>query len=125
MQNQYVTLMNIHTISPVTSSRTKIWLKELQAFISLFSSETKPLIVAGDFNATIGHKPFKDLMHLSNMRDASSGFTTWSNSKFIPAWMHLDHILISEHWAKHADTIIGKGYGSDHKPVTVSLSLKD
>lgn len=118
-----ITVSTIHTMSPVNALRTQTWFEEFKKFEQIFGNIKTPLIVAGDFNASIGHRPYRDFVNNTNLKDTTLGVNTWSNRNWIPTWMHLDHVLVSKHWNKNADTIVGKGVGSDHKPVTVTLSL--
>ena len=122
-KNTIITIACIHTVSPVNSKRARKWVGEFEKFTQIFTKIKTPLIIAGDFNASIGHKPYRDFIKKADLKDVTLGVNTWSNKKWIPSWMHLDHILTSKQFNKHADTLVGKGYGSDHKPVTVILTI--
>ena len=61
---------------------------------------SRPIVLAGDFNATVDSQAFRQLMG-PTFRDASevagSGLQrTWNPVKGWPALLHLDHVLVNE-----------------------------
>jgi endonuclease/exonuclease/phosphatase (EEP) superfamily protein YafD len=86
----------------------------------------RSFIIAGDFNAT------PDSYFAARMRRfaddaweaAGSGFGfTWPNGMFPFPPMRLDHVFVSRDLEVVAVSV-GRGPGSDHRPVTVDLVLR-
>ena len=87
-----------------------------------------PLIMAGDFNATRYHRPFRELL-ATRVRDAhvsrGRGFArTWPQFRRVPAFALLDHVLVSEDIAVTSVTE-AHAPGSDHRAVVAALRLPD
>lgn len=92
----------------------------------------KPVIVAGDFNATVVNYPYKKIkQHLDNaFENAGSGFgfTFPSPARrmgiFTP-FMRIDHIFYSRQFDIHKSYVVEQSGDSDHYPVVAILSLKE
>jgi endonuclease/exonuclease/phosphatase family metal-dependent hydrolase len=82
-------------------------------------------VVAGDFNATWDHGPFRSLLTLG-FRDAAvvrrRGWKmTWPNGRrLLPCLFRIDHVLISDD-VKVLDYRLGRAFGSDHRPLVVDI----
>jgi endonuclease/exonuclease/phosphatase (EEP) superfamily protein YafD len=95
-----VTLTAVHTLAPM-GGRAGIWQRELTLIGEAMASVDGPQVVAGDFNASRDHRPFRDLM-VDGFRDCAdfsqsrswSGFTWPAAGRAIPV-MRLDHVLVS------------------------------
>lgn len=117
-----VTLVCVHTASPTTPERSEIWFEELNAYRRLFKVNT-PLIVAGSFNATISHAPYRAMLKDSFLNDFTALLNTWSTQDSVPEFLHLDHILCSVDFTMVDRPVKHTGEGSDHSPVTVKVAL--
>jgi endonuclease/exonuclease/phosphatase family metal-dependent hydrolase len=91
-----VTLTAVHPLSPVYW-RADRWRRELALIQQALTAVDEPQVVAGDFNATRDHGPFRELLAAGflDCADVSQnrswpGFT-WPS---LPV-MHLDHVLVS------------------------------
>jgi endonuclease/exonuclease/phosphatase (EEP) superfamily protein YafD len=87
-------------------------------------NESKPVIIAGDFNTTPFSPVFKEFLRISGLRDLRHGFG-WQPSWpafFPPLWIPIDHILVSPGFSVH-DLTTGSYIGSDHYPMLAELSL--
>jgi endonuclease/exonuclease/phosphatase (EEP) superfamily protein YafD len=84
--------------------------------------------MAGDYNATYGHAPFRRLLAVG-LRDAhieaGRGLaTTWPvNNLLLPPLFRLDHVLVSREFEVLAARE-GRGPGTDHRPVVADLVLR-
>lgn len=95
------------------------------------STVNDPVIVAGDFNATVLNYPYKKInQHLENaFENAGSGFgfTFPSAARrmgtFAP-FMRIDHIFYSSQFDVHQSYVVEQSGDSDHFPVVAMLSLK-
>jgi endonuclease/exonuclease/phosphatase (EEP) superfamily protein YafD len=97
----------------------------LAAVPPLLAKSTTPLILLGDFNASLWSAPMRQLRHQTNLRPAAYGFgskATWAyeNNGLIQA--SIDHLLISSEWRVASYTVAGE-IGSDHTPIVADLVL--
>ena len=125
-----VRLLNVHTKAPVTRSGLRQWTAQLTAIddaIEAAQADGHPVIVAGDFNATRHHRPFRALIDPA-MREAHQAAgrglartwpTTWPA---VPRLMRLDHVLVSHDIAVRSVTE-ERVPGSDHLSVLASVLL--
>jgi endonuclease/exonuclease/phosphatase (EEP) superfamily protein YafD len=92
-----VTLTAVHPVPPV-HGRGGIWRRELAVIQQALAAVDEPQVVAGDFNATRDHGPFRELLAAgfldcvdSSQNRSWPGFT-WPS---LPV-MRLDHVLVSQ-----------------------------
>lgn len=83
-----------------------------------------PLIVTGDFNASLWSYHLNALMHSAELRSAQRGNGVAGSWRLplIPLHISLDHLLISDAWHVHRFEL-GQSGGSDHRPIVVDLQL--
>jgi endonuclease/exonuclease/phosphatase family metal-dependent hydrolase len=92
-----VTLTAVHPVSPVQGRRAGRWRRELAMIQQALAAVDEPQVVAGDFNATRDHRPFRELL--------AAGFADCADSSQNRSWpgftwpslpvMRLDHVLVS------------------------------
>jgi endonuclease/exonuclease/phosphatase (EEP) superfamily protein YafD len=91
-----VTLTAVHSVSPVWR-RADRWRRELAMIQQALAAVDGPQVVAGDFNATRDHGPFRELLAAGFLDCADCGQNrswpgfTWPS---LPV-MRLDHVLVS------------------------------
>jgi endonuclease/exonuclease/phosphatase (EEP) superfamily protein YafD len=122
-----VELVNVHLLPPRTLEYTRHYRKGADALLEIvrrFGGRT--FIVAGDFNAT------PDSYFAARMRAVSddaweaagSGFGfTWPNGMFRIPPMRLDHVFVS----RDLDVLtaaVGRGAGSDHRPISAEVTRR-
>lgn len=116
----WVRVINLHISAPISDgliARGKTQLRELRTAVD---ASATPVVIAGDFNATVQHARFQDLMG-DNLQDAHQlagrGFgATWRHHRLdgLPPILRIDHILLTEQLdAIHSWT--GDTTGSDHE----------
>ena len=95
-----VTVTGVHPKAPMRHN-VRRWQQELAAIRSTLASSDGQQIVAGDFNASRDHRPFRDLLAAGFLDCADAarrrpwpGFT-WPAGRWIPSVMRLDHVLVS------------------------------
>jgi endonuclease/exonuclease/phosphatase family metal-dependent hydrolase len=91
-----VTLTAVHLVSPV--GRAGRWRRELAMIQQASAAVDEPQVVAGDFNASRDHRPFRGLL--------AAGFADCADSSQNRSWpgftwpplpvMRLDHVLVSQ-----------------------------
>jgi len=122
-----VKLYNVHTRAPFGPGGLPLWTTQLGSLAAIAEAEPGPLILAGDFNASAGHRPFRAVL-AAGVRDAHMAcrrwwVTTWpSDMRLAPPFARIDHVLVSAHLGvlKVAE---GEGRGSDHRPVIADLAV--
>ena len=95
-----VTLTAVHPLAPM-HGHAGIWQRELALIGQTLTTCDEPQVVAGDFNASRDHRPFRDLL-AAGFRDCADtsqrrswpGFTWPADGGMLPV-MRLDHVLVS------------------------------
>ncbi len=120
-----VRIVAVHAFPPLPG-RTAAWRADLRSLRDQATARATPLILLGDFNASVDHHAFRSVL-ATGMRDAhrAAGRTrvsTWPTGSVLPALLHLDHVLVSPELAvtgvsEHAVA------GTDHRAVVAELRL--
>jgi endonuclease/exonuclease/phosphatase (EEP) superfamily protein YafD len=122
-----VTLHAVHPVAPIMG-RQRGWHQDLVRLRQVLTATPGVQIVAGDFNASRDHRPFRDLL-ADGFADSADiarkrpwpGFT-WPANWRVPPVMRLDHILVSPGiTVSEARTL--KIPGTDHRAVLAVLEL--
>ncbi len=122
-----VELVNVHTLSPMSSDNFDVRDRQLAALADLATrSEGKAVVLVGDFNANRWHPAFRRLLD-SGLGDAHEQVgrglaRTWPNGTKLPTFALLDHVLVSPPITA-VSVREGTGRGSDHRPVVADLAL--
>jgi endonuclease/exonuclease/phosphatase (EEP) superfamily protein YafD len=124
MPKQETRLMAVHATWPIGLRNFQTRNQQLAYLAQLARSTAAPLTMIGDFNTTARSRHFRALLAHGGLRSATDGFgrqATW------PAWplplgIQIDHCLVSPHWVVRQFRR-GARVGSDHRPITVDLSL--
>ncbi len=105
--------------------------KQVERLAEQISHEQHPILVAGDFNATILNHPYiKIREHLDNAFEQAGfgfGFTFPSPERRIGTFfrlMRIDHIFFSKHFEINRAYVVNNSGGSDHYPVVAIFSIK-
>ena len=120
-------LYDVHARAPFGPGGPAEWERQLAALRQVAEQETEALVLAGDFNATTGHRSFRRLL-AAGLRDAHLErgrrfVATWPlDMRPLPPLVQLDRVLVSDHLAV-LDVREGTGRGSDHRPVVVDLAV--
>lgn len=72
-----VRFLLVHPPAPTTPRSTRQWLNYLCAIEENALRDDEPLVVLGDFNATMGHAPFRRLVSKMAGTDVFAGRGTW------------------------------------------------
>jgi endonuclease/exonuclease/phosphatase (EEP) superfamily protein YafD len=121
-----VSFVSVHTRRPVTSSEYPGWVADHEALAALVRARTMPCVIAGDFNATTSHRPFRELLAagvVDSHRARGAGLqNSWPNHLPGPALLRIDHVLTTTEIVARS-VRNGRGDGSDHVPMMVDLAL--
>jgi len=121
--DQFPDLSAIPTLGNVT--RRNIAQRERESRVArewIFSGETLPTIVAGDFNLPIESAIYR--RHWGDLRNAfSRSGVGFGNTKETRLWgIRIDHILTTDHFV--TDRVhLGQDVGSDHLPLVAELTF--
>lgn len=121
---QYADLVCVHAHPPNPPLRARVarWRRELA---DLPAPADPPRVLAGDFNATEDHAPFRGLLHLGHVDAAAEMghglIPTWGPLG-APALLTLDHVLIDPRCAVQAASVHPLP-GSDHRAVYAEFRL--
>ena len=114
---------SVHTQAPSTS-RSDEWDDDLRALPA--ASEAPLRIMLGDFNATLDHDEFRDLLDrgYADVADTlGDGLTTtWPEQRRLPPLVTIDHVLVDARIGirDYSTHVIA---GSDHRAVYAELEL--
>ncbi|WP_300768295.1 endonuclease/exonuclease/phosphatase family protein [uncultured Bifidobacterium sp.] len=121
-----VRFVSVHTTSPKPGNWT-MWRTSLEDVAKLGSTTGKRYVLMGDFNSTVDHTPFRELLG-SRFSDAAyesgHGFTfTWpANRSWLPAFSGIDHVVIDKRITAGQVTVVSIP-GSDHKGLLATLQI--
>jgi endonuclease/exonuclease/phosphatase (EEP) superfamily protein YafD len=116
-------LLAVHTLPPFDRRYAEVWRRQCAALVSRVAEEERPLVLAGDLNATPFHRVIRELegLGLSDGHGAvGRGLaTTFPTNRWLPP-MLLDHVLASEEltFTSVRERAIT---GSDHRTVVAGL----
>jgi endonuclease/exonuclease/phosphatase (EEP) superfamily protein YafD len=123
-----VTVTGVHPKAPMRHN-VRRWQQELAAIRSTLASSDGQQVVAGDFNASRDHRPFRDLLAAGFLDCADAarrrpwpGFT-WPAGRWIPSVMRLDHVLVSRGSGTVSASRNIRVPGTDHRGVLAVIQL--
>lgn len=104
------------------------WLRELELLRQLLAKipdDAGPVLVAGDFNATMDHRPYRALLD-GPYRDAAMAVgagiqATYAADRWYPAAIAIDHILVRDAIAREVHTVDLPG--SDHRGIWAAITV--
>ena len=123
-----VTVTGVHPKAPMRRN-VRRWQQELATIRSTLINMDGHQVVAGDFNASRDHRPFRDLLAAGFLDCADAarrrpwpGFT-WPVGRGIPPVMRLDHILVSQDSVTVSESRVIRVGGTDHRGVLAVIQL--
>ncbi|MCU1644999.1 MAG: endonuclease/exonuclease/phosphatase family protein [Nocardia sp.] len=104
------------------------WLREMELLHQLLAKipdDAGPVLVAGDFNATMDHRPYRALLD-GDYRDAAVAvgagiLPTYAADRWYPPVIAIDHILLRDAIAHEVHTV--ELPGSDHRGIWASITI--
>jgi endonuclease/exonuclease/phosphatase (EEP) superfamily protein YafD len=98
-----------------------------EKLIPLLTSESGPVVIVGDFNATQHSHVYKRLKEgglRSAHDDRGRGYaTTWPNKRWLVPPIRIDQAFVTRD-VECINISEGRGIGSDHKPLVVDVALR-
>lgn len=116
-------LYAVHVVAPFSGGREP-WINGMRRIADAVRAERLPLLMAGDFNATWGHRAFRRLLD-AGLTDAAAARgrpfqMTWRQGGRVPPLTRIDHVLTTPGLAVVAIRT-GEGRGSDHRPIVADV----
>lgn len=129
LDGEPLVLWNVHIRAPVDEGPAR-WFSDMDQLNQRIHSEDKAVLIAGDFNATYGHRPYRDLLtggfHEAAIDLGRGSARTWPiNTKWgerLGGYVRLDHVLYNHRLRAVSQQEVA-GNGSDHRGVTTRLAL--
>lgn len=87
-------IMGVHTVSPTDKNRVDSWLNDLEGLSNTDLEKYDGFIMAGDFNANMTMKPFRNMINSNNLRVVNNYRPTWGTDIF--KFGLIDNVLVSE-----------------------------
>lgn len=119
-----VTLLNYHTLPPVSPIGFMTRNQQLAALPAFTRRQKDLVIIAGDLNVTMWSPYYKRLVRNSGLASARKGFgilATWPT--YYPlVRIPIDHYLVSPE-VRVIDLRMGPKFGSDHRPLVADLFI--
>jgi endonuclease/exonuclease/phosphatase (EEP) superfamily protein YafD len=117
-----VVVRGVHPTHPV-GRRVELWHAGLDALTDAIGDTRGPMIVAGDFNASVDHPVMRQLM-APGLRDAhevagAGRPATWPRERGFAPFVHIDHVLVRGLDVESATEVTIPG--SDHEAVVARL----
>ena len=122
---QSVSLLGVHLRPPVSTGWAVTRNQQLIEIGKLIADRSEPIVIIGDFNQTTYSPAFADWLADNQLRSAAlaSGLT-FSWPTFLPLLgILIDHCVVSDDFIVN-DFSRGPTFGSDHYPVTTTVSLR-
>ena len=119
-----LTVLGTHPQPPGNLENFRLRNEQLGEVAKFVRSQTNPVIVLGDLNATPWSYYFQRLVRESGLLDSSKGrgiHATWPAALF-PLGIPIDHCLVSPEIGV-VNRTTGNNVGSDHLPIVVDLDL--
>jgi endonuclease/exonuclease/phosphatase (EEP) superfamily protein YafD len=122
-----VTLYGAHPVAPSDLYGLQRWVDDYRTLSASVRGAPPSVVVAGDLNATTGHRRLRKLMDVGGLVDAQdvsgSGFgATWPANGWIPPVMRLDRVLVGEAVGVVSVELLDAA-GSDHRGVEARLRV--
>jgi endonuclease/exonuclease/phosphatase (EEP) superfamily protein YafD len=120
------TLVPVHTSAPHKTSDKPYWYRELVGLAESLETVQGPLVVCGDFNASLTHRAMARLLKKARLSSvlARHGLAlrgTWGPRGLL-AVLPIDHVLVSDDVPSHGITVM-RVAGSDHRALVADLTI--
>ena len=128
-----VTVIGVHAVAPTDRPRVRNWWRSFDAIAEAVAGVDGPLVVAGDWNATLHHRPLRQFLDRTGLADAHvTAGRGWARSwpapghpgvfGRVPSIALLDRVVVSRDVAvvSISELLVP---GTDHRQVDATLSF--
>ena len=120
-----VRIYSFHPPPPTGPEATREWAADI-ATLPDPQAGRPPVVVAGDFNATLDHVQLRDAIAMGYVDAAARAgvglVPTWPNGRLFPPQVTIDHVLADERLSV-ADADVHEQPDSDHRAVFAELRV--
>lgn len=109
----------VHPIPPVSHATNRHQKIYMQKLAELVSQSDRPVIAAGDYNATLWAENMR-LIHKTGLKTSNSRILAWTWPHFLPLAIQIDHVLIKDMAVSAFKTL--PNAGSDHRAVLADIT---
>lgn len=125
-----VTVVAVHTVAPTNPAKVERWRAGFAAAAEIVAEAPGPVVLAGDWNATLAHGPMRDLLRGAAGRplvDAHTAAGRWRAGTW-PTWLPvqtagLDRVLVTPDVTVRSIREL-RAPGSDHLAVVADLAVR-
>lgn len=122
-----VDVVAVHTWAPVYPRTGQLWRESFDVLAEVVGRLEGPVVAAGDYNATLGHRPMRAFLARTGLRDAHTAAgrgraRTWPASRVLPPLGLIDRLAISPEVGV-VEVCERAMPGSDHLAVVSTLAL--
>ncbi len=122
---ELVDLYAVHPVAPSDRWGLLEWQHDYRVLTGDAQDASPRTVIAGDFNASTGHRAFRRLLREGRLRDAQDvgggGVEgTWPSGWLVPPVMRLDHVLVGRGIGVEGVEVLPHN-GSDHRGVEARL----
>lgn len=118
-------IINVHVVAPLGSDRLPLWSGQLDSLATMANERTRPLLLAGDFNATDDHRGLRRLIDsgfADGHRQSGEGFgATWPTAGPV-SLLRLDRVYVTDE-LRSLTLSRGPKTGSDHHSLTATIEV--
>ena len=128
--NRLVAAYSVHIAPPFDPAGYSRGVSSTQDLAAIIAQETLPVIVGGDFNATVYSPKIHSFAESVATNDVFiSDASVWPPSSWfspgVPGLqMRIDHIFVGARVVHAGETVVGPDTGSDHRVLSTSLMLE-
>lgn len=130
--DETITLIAVHPHPPTSDARP--WRADHAVVRRAAAAADGPVVIAGDFNATVDHEPMRELQgrgFVDAAEQAKSGWQpTWPAADEmsllgipVPSILAIDHVLLTDELVA-SDTESVTIQGTDHRALLVELAMR-
>lgn len=117
-------IINVHVVAPLGSDRLQLWSGQLDALATMANERTRPLLLAGDFNATDDHRGLRRLLDhglADSHRQGGEGLgATWPTTGV--SLLRLDRVYVTDE-LRPLTLSRGPETGSDHHSLLATIEV--
>jgi len=129
--DQFVEVLSLHTLPPVSGEYSKIRNSQIDSAIELATLADDPFLLIGDLNATPWSAQYRKMVRHGGLTDSlrGGGFdglrapgASWPAGMVSLGMIPIDHAL-TRNGAVVTQRTLGDATGSDHRPLLVEVKL--
>ena len=123
-----VDVLAVHTYAPVHRGTGRLWRQSFDTLAEVVKRLDGPVVAAGDWNATLGHRPLRDFLQRTGLRDAHTAAGR-GLARSWPVWQRMGPVGLIDRAAVSDELGVAaveerRLPGSDHLAVLTTLAVR-